>query len=105
MLVKSGVTCDCLKCNELITTGDYKFSYGKKVFCFKCGFGKHKVLLKEIPYEMQFYWKGRRYKQILRPKHKKGSFKIVCYEINLPDGEWLSMPSGRVIKPVIKVCQ
>ncbi len=103
MLVKSGITCDCSKCNKLITTGDFKFSYGKKVFCFKCGFGKKKVLLKEIPYETQFYWKGKRYKQLIRPKQPKGSFTIVCYPIKEPFAEWVTMPAGRVIKPVVKV--
>jgi len=37
MLIKSGVTCQCRNCKELITTGDFKYTYRKKVFCFKCG--------------------------------------------------------------------
>lgn len=103
MLTRSGVTCECRTCKELITTGDHKFTYGKRIYCFKCGFGKKKVLLKEIPYEMQFYWKGKRYKQIIRPKNPKGKFVVVCYPVKEPCSDYINMPAGRIIKPVITV--
>ena len=42
MLIKSGVTCQCHKCKALITTGDFKYTYRKKIFCFECGMNNSK---------------------------------------------------------------
>lgn len=102
MLVKSRITCKCANCHELITTGDYKFSYGKKAFCFKCGFGKKKALLNEIPYRQKFYLNGVRYRQLVRLRTSKPEFMILCCEDKYP---WVSVDisSKTAIKPVVRV--
>lgn len=51
MLTRSGITCECRACKELITTGDHKFTYGKRIYCFKCGYKpkvKHKALIMKL---------------------------------------------------------
>ena len=58
--------------------------------------------IKDISYKQQFYWKGVRYKQIIRPKNPKGKFTIVCCDVSNGQSEWLDMPSGRKIKPVVR---
>lgn len=59
--------------------------------------------LKDIPYKTEFYWKGKRYKQFMRPKHPTGKFTVICYLARSPDNEYIDMPSGRLIKPVVRV--
>jgi hypothetical protein len=60
------------------------------------------ITIKDIPYEQQFYWKGVRYKQIIRPKNPEGKFHIYAYDVSSGNSEWLKMPSGRKIKPVTR---
>jgi len=59
--------------------------------------------LGKIPFSQRFYWKGNKYRQLLRPKHPiNKSFVIIC----CPDkgqGAWVDMPSGRRVKPVIRI--
>jgi len=59
--------------------------------------------LEDIPYETEFYWEGERYRQFLRPKHPKGKFTVICYLAKSMDSERVDMPSGRLIKPVVRV--
>ena len=62
--------------------------------------------LKDLPYECEFYWKGKRYKQMIRPKkhdEPKGAFKIVCCLSPTVFEPWVYMPSGRQVKPVVKL--
>lgn len=65
------------------------------------------AILRDIPYQQKFYWKGNKYKQIIRPKKPQGKFTIICSLDNDPFAEWVSMPGGRVIKPVkrVAICQ
>ena len=58
------------------------------------------VRLKDVPYEFDFYWKGDRYRQFVRPKFPEGAFTIVCYKP--PQGLHVDMPSGRNVKPIIR---
>ena len=61
--------------------------------------------LKDIDYQTEFYWKGQRYKQVIRPKKqyvKNKAFKIVCCLSPTYGEPWVDMPSGREVKPVIK---
>jgi hypothetical protein len=60
--------------------------------------------LKDISYKVEFYWKGKRYRQVVRPINpKKGVFTIACRLAESLDSEWIDMPSGRKIKPVIRL--
>lgn len=61
--------------------------------------------LKDIEYKTEFYWKGDRYKQVIRPKAISGKCVIVCRPKNDPCGDWIDMPAGREVKPVIKFKQ
>ena len=56
--------------------------------------------LKDVPYGQDFYWKGKRYRQFIRPKYPEGAFKVTCYQP--PQGECVGMPSGRDVKPVVR---
>jgi len=56
--------------------------------------------LKDVPYELDFYWQGNRYRQFFRPKNPEGEFKVVCYQPT--QGEYVEMPSGRDVKPVVR---
>jgi len=58
--------------------------------------------LKDIDYQTEFYWKGKRYKQLIRPKKPKGKFSVVCCLSPTWGEEWVRMPGGREVKPVIK---
>jgi hypothetical protein len=58
------------------------------------------VKLKDVPYECDFYWKGDRYRQFVRPKKSNGAFKVTCYQP--PQGECVDMPSGRDVKPIVR---
>ena len=57
--------------------------------------------LKDVPYEYEFYWRGDRYRQFMRPKKAKGAFKVVCYQP--PQGPYVDMPGGRDVKPIIRL--
>ena len=64
--------------------------------------------LSEIPYEADFYWKGQRYGQVIRPKNPPSkTFIVVCRlrndERNGNFSSWVDMPSGRKVKPVIRM--
>lgn len=59
--------------------------------------------LRELPYEVRFYWKGKKYRQILRIKNPpKGKFAVICQLLSNPQSKWMSFPAGRVVKPVIR---
>lgn len=61
------------------------------------------MIIGEIPYTTQFYWKGVRYKQVIRPKGLYGKgFTVVCVEAKSPLKPWVDMPSGRTVKPVVR---
>jgi hypothetical protein len=60
------------------------------------------MMLKQLSYETDFFWKGSRYTQVIRPKKPKGKFLITCRPTRNPCGEWLDMPAGRKVKPVLK---
>lgn len=58
--------------------------------------------LADLPFGQLFYWKGRKWKAVISPKNPpKRAYKIVCAEH--PQGEWLDMPSGRKVKPIVRV--
>lgn len=59
--------------------------------------------ISDIPYQQKFYWKGNKYCQLIRPKKPQGKFSVVCHLDNDPCSEWLTMPAGRIIKPVKRI--
>lgn len=59
--------------------------------------------IKSIPYEQDFYWQGKRYRQVIRPKNPKGKFNIIVRLADNPCRDWLEMPSGRKVKPIVRV--
>jgi len=59
--------------------------------------------LKDIPYKTEFYWKGKRYRQFMRPKFPEGNFTVLCYLAKSYDNPIVKMPGGRLIKPVVRV--
>jgi len=65
------------------------------------------MMLKELSFETDFFWKGKRYTQVIRSKKTKrkfkGAFSVVCRLTRDPCGEWIDMPAGRKVKPVIKL--
>jgi hypothetical protein len=61
------------------------------------------IRLRDIEYQTQFYWKGDRYKQVIRPKTKKKVFSVTCRRARDPMAPWVQMPSGRVVKPVVRL--
>lgn len=58
--------------------------------------------IKDIPFVKNFYWKGKRYKQLIRSKFPKGCFTVVCAEVGNGNSEWFNMPSGRKVKPIVR---
>ena len=56
--------------------------------------------LKDISYETDFFWKGIRFTQVIRPKNPKGKFTVICRPTRT-QGKWVEMPGGRKIKPVL----
>lgn len=61
--------------------------------------------LKDVPYEFDFYWKGKRYRQFIRPRPEhqpKRAFKITCY-LTGEQSDYVDMPSGREVKPVVRI--
>lgn len=61
--------------------------------------------LSQISYGTNFYWKGNKYIQVIRPKNPKGKFTIVCRPANDPCAKWIDMPSGRNVKPVLSLTE
>jgi hypothetical protein len=60
--------------------------------------------LNALPYKYDFYWKGNRYIQVIRPKKPiHNAFKIVCRPYNDPCAKWIDFPSGRAVKPVCSI--
>jgi len=59
--------------------------------------------IKNIPFAQDFYWKGKRYKQLVRPKFPKGCFTVACVEAGCGHSEWFNMPSGRKVKPIVRI--
>lgn len=60
------------------------------------------IKLKDVPYDVGFYWKGGRYKQVIRPKRPKGKFMVICRLEKEPCSKWVDMPSGRKVKPIMR---
>lgn len=64
--------------------------------------GIHMMTLHEINFDQKFYWKGKKYKQFIRPKNPiSNSYKISCYALPQGDFEWF--PSGRKVKPIVRI--
>ena len=61
------------------------------------------ISIKDIPYEQNFYWKGAKYRQIIRPKKPRGPFVIYACDVTKMDSSYVKMPSGRKVKPVVRV--
>ncbi len=62
--------------------------------------------LKNVPYKHDFYWQGNRYVQFIRPKvNPKGKFEITCYLKTDPCREYIDMPAGREVKPVLTLSE
>ena len=60
--------------------------------------------LKDLKFKDEFYWKGTRYKQLIRPINQPGKFTIIC-TVSTGEGGWLEMPAGRNVKPIIRIEQ
>lgn len=60
------------------------------------------IALRDIPFGEKFYWKGKKWVKVIEPKHPKGkAYKLVCAQH--PQGPWVDMPSGRKVKPIIRI--
>jgi len=58
--------------------------------------------LKDLDYNQKFYWKGKKWRQVIRLKvDPVKAFTICCAEH--PQGDWIDMPAGRIVKPVIRL--
>ena len=60
------------------------------------------VKLIDLKVSDRFYWKGKKYQIFLKIKHPKGAYKIPCFDWPMP-GEIIDMPSGRKVKPVVRL--
>lgn len=62
--------------------------------------------IRSIPYATDFYWKGIRYTQVIRPKTLPGQPKpkvVICSKKHdICDG-FFEMPLGIKVKPVIRI--
>ena len=58
--------------------------------------------IRDIPFVQNFYWKGKRYKQLIRPRKPPGKFVIVCVESDNGNSDWFNMPSGRMVKQILR---
>lgn len=56
--------------------------------------------ISDVPIDQKFYWKGKKYKQWLKPKNMDRAYGAPVYEC--PLGDTVYMPSGRKVKPVIR---
>ena len=60
------------------------------------------MILGDLPFGDLFSWKGKKWQAVVAPKSPpKSAYTIVCAQH--PQGEWLKMPSGRKVKPVIRL--
>ncbi len=60
--------------------------------------------LKDVPFESEFYWKGKRYRKFIQPRPEfmpKKAFKIPCYLVR-EQAYYIDMPSGREVKPMVR---
>jgi len=56
--------------------------------------------LGDLDYDKNFYWKGKRYVQFMRPRNKTKGCMILCYaKTDIYTN--INMPSGRQVKPVL----
>ena len=55
----------------------------------------------EVPYDVDFYWKGERYVQFIKAKKVKSS--AICYKKKDICGPCYDFPAGRIVKPVVRV--
>ena len=63
------------------------------------------ITIREIPYNVDFYWKGDRWRQFVRAKVLPSMPKpriVTCYKLYEQTG-YVDMPLGRKVKPVIKL--
>ena len=58
--------------------------------------------IRQLLYKTDFYWKGDRYRQLVRVKDKKSKAPVLCYKLYNPYQARVEMPLGRTVKPVIK---
>lgn len=56
--------------------------------------------IRDIPFTQDFYWKGKQYKQTIRPRNPGGSFTVVCAEVGFAKMDRFNMPCGRMVEPV-----
>jgi hypothetical protein len=56
----------------------------------------------KIPMDQKFKYRGHKYIQLMRPINCKAGKKVTVARLGF-DCEWVSFPSGRLVKPVI-VC-
>lgn len=61
------------------------------------------VKLKDTPHGSKFFWGGKKWVSVLRPKKpiNPNKYKIVCAEY--PQGGWVDMPANRKVKPIVRV--
>ena len=62
--------------------------------------------IRQLSYKTDFYWKGDRYRQLVRAKVIPGHPKpkdVFCYKLYDIFGKSVYMPLGRTVKPVIKL--
>jgi hypothetical protein len=60
--------------------------------------------LGDVPYEIDFYWKGKRYKQMVKPKRPaKKAFTVAVMPWLDFSADLIDMPSGRIVKPVVRL--
>ncbi len=58
--------------------------------------------LGEIAFEFDFFWKGVRYTQVIRPKYVEDLYTIVCRQARSLETPYLYFTSDTEIKPVLK---
>ncbi|WRQ13068.1 hypothetical protein [Vibrio phage vB_VpM-pA2SJ1] len=61
------------------------------------------VKLKDTPHGSLFWWKGKKWVSLIRPKNpiNPNKYEIVCGEH--PQGDWVNMPANRKVKPIIRI--
>lgn len=58
--------------------------------------------IRSITYQTDFYWKGDRYRQVIRIKRKDSKAPVWVRKLYSPYDDYIQMPLGRKVKPVIK---
>lgn len=61
------------------------------------------ITIREIPYKVDFYWKGDRWRQFIRAKNPKTKARVMCYKVYGKWDSYVEMPLNRKVKPVIKL--